>query len=482
MRILEKYKKIPVPARASIWFLVCALLQKGISVVTTPIFTRLLNTAEYGEYSAFNSWLGIVTVLVTMHMYSGVFQQGLVKFEEDKKIFASSIQGLTFTMVLAWTGIYFAFSGFWNKVFDLTTIQVLAMLVMVWTSTVFNLWATTQRVEYNYRLLVLITAIVSLAKPLVGVLLVIHTEDKVTARILGLALVELIAYSWLFILQMRMGNRFFSKKYWMYALQFNIPLIPHYLSQIILNSTDRIMIKELVGSSEAGIYSVAYSISMIMTLLNNAVMQTLTPWIYKKIKSNKAEEISKIAYPALVVIAALDLFLLALAPEVIAIFAPTSYYDAIYVIPPVAMSVFFLFAYSLFSSFEFYFEKSKLVMVVSVIGAALNIVLNYIFIKLFGYYAAGYTTLLCYLVYTFGHYLIMSKICKEKLPGVKVYDGKTLLLMSGVFMIFGFALLFTYQFPVLRYSIICMMVVVIICMRNYITDKVMSFISLRKKK
>ena len=48
------------------------------------------------------------------------------------------------------------------------------------------------------------------------------------------------------------------------AEMFNLPLVPHYLSGAILNTADRIMIEKMVGASAAGIYSLAYSVSLIM--------------------------------------------------------------------------------------------------------------------------------------------------------------------------------------------------------------------------
>lgn len=81
---LKKYKNLPVQVRASFWFLICSFLQKGISMITTPIFTRLLSTSEYGQFSVFNSWLGICTVIVSLQLYAGVYTSGLVKFEDEK--------------------------------------------------------------------------------------------------------------------------------------------------------------------------------------------------------------------------------------------------------------------------------------------------------------------------------------------------------------------------------------------------------------
>lgn len=193
-RLLSKYQNLSVPAKAAIWFLICSFLQKGISVITTPIFTRLLTTTEYGQFNVFNSWFSIVNIFVSLMLSGGVCTQGLVKFDDERDIFSSSLQGLTLTLVSVWTVIYLLFHSYFNGLFSLTTNQCLLMLVMIWTGAVFNLWASEQRVLYKYKVLVLVTLVVSIAKPLVGIIFVTKAQDKVTARILGLALVELIGY------------------------------------------------------------------------------------------------------------------------------------------------------------------------------------------------------------------------------------------------------------------------------------------------
>ena len=111
-KLVEKYKSIPIQARAAFWFLICSFLQRGISMITTPIFTRLLSTSEYGQFSIFNSWFSVVTVFVTLNLYSGVFMQGLIKYDKERKVFSSSMQGLTVTLVGIWTVIYLLFHNF----------------------------------------------------------------------------------------------------------------------------------------------------------------------------------------------------------------------------------------------------------------------------------------------------------------------------------------------------------------------------------
>lgn len=477
---LGKYRSLPMQVRASFWVLICSFLQRGISMITTPIFTRLLTTAEYGQYNVFNSWYGIISIIVSLNLWAGVHAQGLVKFDKERAVFSSSLQGLTTVLVLAWSGIYFIFRDFWNGIFSLTTVQMSALLIMVWTSASFCFWTNEQRVEYKYRALVIITLLVSLLKPLLGILLVTHAEDKVTARILGLALVEVVCFTGLFAVQMKRGKVFFSSRFWKYAILFNLPLIPHYLSQTVLNNADRIMIQNMVGDSEAGIYSLAYSVSSIMVLFNSALSQTIGPWLYQKIKDHKAEDMAPVGYTTLIIIAAVNLLLIILGPEVVAIFAPSSYYDAIWVIPPVAMGTVFLYSYDLFAKFAFYHEKTVFVMIISVIGAALNILLNFIFINIFGYIAAGYTTLVCYMIYAVGHYIYMRYICRKYNGGVYPYDTKVLILMAIVFMGIGFLMLGTYKLPIVRYSIITIMFLLCIAFRKKIASSVKEILQLKK--
>ncbi|MCH1947741.1 oligosaccharide flippase family protein [Enterocloster sp. OA13] len=477
--LLNKYTSLSVQVKASFWFLICGFLQKGVSIITTPIFTRLLSTAEYGQYSVFNSWLGIVSVFVTLQLYSGAFTQGMVKFENKKTKYASSIQGLCLTLVVCWTIIYLLFHEFWNNLFELTIVQMLAMLVLIWSTSVFNFWSVEQRVDLRYHTLVTITIVATLAKPLVGIVFVILAEDKVTARILGLALVELVCYTWMFFSQMHRGKTYFDRSFWKHALLFNLPLLPHYLSMVVLNSSDRIMINNMVGSNEAGIYSLAYSISQITTVLNTALLQTIEPWMYKKIKAKRMEDLSGVAYPAVIGVSAVNILLIAFAPEAIALFAPPAYYDAIWVIPPVAMSVYFMFAYSFFAVFEFYYEKTKYIAIATVSGAVLNIVLNYIFIKLFGYCAAGYTTLACFIIFAVYHFHFMRKICKKEMGEVSPYSTRILLIITGIFMVLGFALLFTYYNVFVRYVFIVLLFIVVIIKRKTILKMAKKILDIR---
>ncbi len=370
------------------------------------------------------------------------------------------------TMTVVWLGIYLIFRDLFNSIFSLSTIQMLCMFSIIWTSSVFSFWAMKERVDYKYKKLVILTLLVTIIKPIVSIALILSFNDKVTVRIIGIAAVEMLFFLGLFVSMMKQGRTYYSGHFWKYGLRFNIPLIPHYLSQRLLNNADRIMIERMVSSGAAGIYSLAYSLAMLMQLVNTAVRDTISPWTFKKIKAGRADDIPRVAYPAMIIVAALNLLLIAFAPEVVKIFAPSEYYDAIWVIPPVTMSVYFMFLYSFFADFEFYFEKTKLMSIATFIGAAVNIILNLIFIRRFGYYAAGYTTLFCYALYASLHYTFMQKICRENFGGQTVYSTKMIFIISFLFIIMSFGIMMTYKSTIIRYCVITALLLVLFIFRE----------------
>ena len=79
-----------MPAKASIWFVICGMLQKGIVFITTPIFTRILSKEEFGTVNIYMSWMAIITIFATLELPTGVFNKAMLKYEEDRDGYTSS--------------------------------------------------------------------------------------------------------------------------------------------------------------------------------------------------------------------------------------------------------------------------------------------------------------------------------------------------------------------------------------------------------
>ena len=468
-KYFDKYRKLSAPIKASFWFMVCGVLQKGISVISTPIFTRLLSTTEYGVYSVYCSWQSILSIFVTLNLSAGVFTRGLVKNENDADGFTSAFLGLAICLTVIASIVYYIFNDFWNSIFNMNTFMISCMLITMLNNTVFGFWSTRQRVAYRYKALVCLTLFTSVLQPIISVVgIYLFPDAKVEARVFAIALIGVFTYWGLAFNQIRKNGQLFSLNYWKYALRFNIPLVPHYLSQSMLSSSDRIMIGHFCSAADAGIYSLAYSLSMLMTIINTAVTNTFSPWLYQNIRDKKYREIGSVSYFLLVVIALANLFLIAFAPEIVALFAPYEYSDAVNAIPPIAMTVFFMFMYTMFANFSFYFAKTKAIAITSFVGAVLNVLLNAIFIPIYGYMAASYTTLICYICYAIGHFVLMRQISKKYMENVEIYNLRILVLLSISFIACGFCIKFLYRYFLVRYILIVLVVLFVLFHRDRI--------------
>jgi O-antigen/teichoic acid export membrane protein len=105
-------------------------------------------------------------------------------------------------------------------------------------------------------------------------------------------------------------------------------------------------------------------------------------------------------------------------------------------------------------------------MVASSIAAVINLILNYIAIPRFGYIAAGYTTLICYIILTLAHYVFMKYLCKKECIEESIYDEKFIAIFSAVFLIFTAIFTLILKQTLIRYLIVISIVAVFIFKRK----------------
>ena len=478
MNFIKKYTSISVQARAAIWFSACSILQKGISFIVVPIFTRILTTEQYGTYSLYLSWLQILTIITSLYLYYGVFTNGMNKYDTDRDRYISSMQGLTLTITAIVFAIFFVTQNAWSDILGLAPHLIFLMFVEMAVTPALSFWSGRQRFEYKYRKLVIVTLCKSIVNPVLGLIMVSLAEDKATARILSVVIVEVCFCGVIMVYQFLKGKCWIDKKYWKFALGMAIPLLPHYLSGMILNKGDQIMISKMVSTSAVAFYSVAYNIGMLVQIFTNAISNSFTPWIYQRIKADKYEKIPETINFLMLLVAAISLGLMLLSPELVLLFGSSGYSSAAYVIPPVAASVFFIFLYNILATPQFYFEKTSFLMVSSILAAVVNLGLNYIFIKQYGYVAAGYTTLVCYVLYSIGHAIISRKVMKEFIPGKTLFDYKCVVGLSVLVIFAGIGCNFLFDYKIVRYGLLVIFGVVAFAKRDLLMSNI---IGLKKK-
>lgn len=466
-KYIEKYKNIPIQVKASLAFLICGILQNGLNIITLPIFTRILSTEQYGLSSTYFAWNDLIVVICTLRLSYGVFDKGMIKYNNERDKFQSSLLGLTTTISVFMLVIFLIFHTYIEKMLGLSFILCFSLFASQIFAPGLLFWTVRNKYEYKYKEFTIVTIATSVGCTLFNLASVLLIKyDRGITKILSYqvvwALVGLIFCIVIFV----KGKTFFNKKIWKYALGFNLPLIPYFLSTLLLDKADRIMIGYFWGNSDVALYSVSYNLGRLMVLVTSSLEATFTPWFYQKIKEKNYENTKKITFMIMLCFLVLTTAFMLFAPELITIFADKRYKEAVYIIPPVIASYFFVMLYAIVSKLEFYYEKTKTIAIVTVLAALINVGLNYIMIPKFGYIAAGYTTLVSYIVMAIVHMLVSYKIAKKENISNKVFSWGIFIFMSLIMLSITIFVNITYTTVLLRYGIILLIVLIAIIYRK----------------
>lgn len=224
------------------------------------------------------------------------------------------------------------------------------------------------------------------------------------------------------------GKKPLNKLYWKYALTYSLPLIFHGLSLVLLSSSDRIMITNLYNSSEAGVYSLIYNLSMVAMAVTASLEAVWVPWFTRKLLTGEKSTINKNITKYLEIALVVMLCLMFVAPEIVKIMATKQYYSGIYMIPPLVFASYEMYMYTVYVNVEYYYKSTKYIAFNTIVAAITNIVLNFIFVPLYGGMAACFTTVISYMVSFLMHSKHSRKLDRELFP-LKQFAVPTLILL-----------------------------------------------------
>ena len=473
-KIQKRIKDLPLGVKASAGYFLASLVTKGISYLTTPIYTRLLSEEQYGQLSVYLTWFHLFGIIAMFCLSYGVFNNGMVDYPDRRDEYSLSILSLSNIITIVFTIICSIVYPYISEYIKVEFRYIIIMCLIFLVQPAYTFWAAKNRYELKYKSVVICSIVIALVSPLVAIVSIVLTKgNKLDARIFGAELACFSVYLFFYFLILKKNHFKITTKYWKAAILFNLPLIPHYLSLHLLNSSDKLMISYLVSDKATAYYSVAYSIAAVGTIVWTAINSSLIPFTYEKCKEKNYNAISRVTIPLLTLFACVCTLIILLAPEMVGIMATKNYLEAIYVIPPIVGGVFFQVQYHVYANILYYYKKPRFVMIGSVTATVLNLVLNYIFIRIYGYIAAGYTTLVCYMIQAGIDYLAMRHFVREK-----IYDIKLIGVLSISVCIIGLFSNLIYDYPVVRYGIVGILAVLIIVFRKKIKS---IFFAVKKK-
>lgn len=429
MKIIGKVLKNK-STKAFGYYLIGNLFDKTITFLTIPIFTRIMSTSDYGIVNTYLSWVSILSLIVGLSLGNSI-RSAYIDFKEDLEEYISSILFLSIINFIGSSILIILFAYFFIKNVDI--ILVILCLVQSFMTFIINTITIKYMMKIDYKKRTLLLAIPNIIITILSVVfLLIIPENKYFGRIIPYVIVtSVVGIFYLISYLYKNIKKLINKKYWVYGLKLSLPLIFHGLCINILATSDRTMISIFRSTSEAGVYSLIYSFGMISTVITTSLESIWIPWFNKKIEENQKSIINDNVRIYIEVVMIAMIGILFISPEVLVLMSPKEYWGGKVLVAPILLASFLTFLYSISVNLEYYYKSTKIIATNTIIAALINLVLNFIFIPLYGATAAAFTTVFAYTVSFVIHYSAARRLDNELFP-FKIYVKPILIIIFSV--------------------------------------------------
>ncbi len=398
--------------KAASWYTIGNILVKSISFFVLPIFTSLMSTTEYGIYSVYLSYLTIFEVIILLGLSSTV---RIAKFDRDTNFsrYMSTISSIPVMGTIFIAFLLNLFMTFFHVDSLLSMSQTLwnYLFITSASSAIAGIIGARLVIDAKYREYMSYSAINAVLN--VGVSLILcrtiyKTNDIHMARVIGQCIASLASTAFLMtVTKTRLKP---EKIYIRKSLLWGIPLLFHTLATVVLTQSDRIVIRYMNDYGAAGIYSIAVTLIIIPLTLQTSLESAWAPWFYQKMDAKDYSSIRKVNNLYIIIFAVIIAEFMLVSPEIIHIFTDKDYWDSVYCLVPLSISIFGEMLYCLPVNVEYYNKKTKYIMWGTVSVTLINIVLDIIFVHFSGFIGAAYATAVSKLLLFLFHFILSKKI------------------------------------------------------------------------
>jgi len=396
------------------FYTIGSIIPKAIGFFLLPIFTRYLSPAEYGIINYTESvtlFLFAITILsLNTYLLRYVFDY---KKEEDRKklignvfLFITIINCIMLAMeLILFPKIILSFNIKVNfhPYFKLALINNFLHIFSVVPLIIF-------RYKGKAMNFVAVNATHSFIQVILSLILVIHFNMGVLGRYYGSLLANVIFLIVYLIIIYNNAILNLNLPQIKKGLIFSLPLIPGTFLSIIISVSDRIILERFVSLTDLGIYSVSYTLGMILQIFAYSSYLTYEPIIFSKIgKNDFAQNIFKIKKYYMNVIFILSFLYALFAKDILTIMVSSRFIPGFKIIPIIILSTVFLSENYLFGTILVGVKKTNVSFIVNIIGAVINVIVNLLLIPFIGIYGAAFSTLTSYLIMFYFFYFYLNK-------------------------------------------------------------------------
>ncbi len=394
---------------SAIWYTIGTFILKGVNFFTTPIFTNLLTTEDYGVITIYSTWSAIFSIVIGLGINGAI---GSAKANLDKADYEEYLSSTLFLSTVSFFiigSISLIFRNGLEEVLGLSIPIIIVLLFESYFAFVISFGTSVFTFERNHRAYLASSAITTIINIILSIVLILSlNSDKYIGRIYGGAIATVSVGVILYIQIIRRGKKLVSLKHWKLCLPIALPLIFHNLSHLVLNQADKLMLQKVTTDAVVGIYGFTYTIGALINTIQLAVNSAWVPWYYECLNSGNKKEMKRVSGIYISVFTALTIMFILGVPEIIKLFSPQEYWSGISLLPIIIIGYYFVFLYTFPANYQFYIKQTKFIAIGTIMAAIINVLINYIYIQKYGMYAAAFSTLCAYVVLFFMHFILVK--------------------------------------------------------------------------
>ena len=393
--------------RVAFFNILSTVLLNGISIITGPLFSRLLGDSGYGTLRIYNVWVSVIAILFTLQTQGTLVNARVEYPEEAQKRYQSSVMSLSLLVFLACSAAVLVLLKPISAMLKLEPALIGLMLLQAFGTFCVNFLNTKYTYEFKAGRNMVTSLAVTLVTLTLSILLILQLphETRYYGRIVAIASTYGLIGIPVCILILARGKTFFNREYWKFCVALAIPAVFHNLSDLILGQSDQVMLQHMTDVATVGHYGYAWQFANILFVLFGALNKTWCPFFFEEMKQGKREAMMAKTRNFLELFTILACGFVLLTPEVFHIYAREDYWSGTTVIPLFVASYYINFLCTFPVNFEYYHKQTKVVAVVTIFSSLVNVVLNYFFIKAIGMHGAALATVLSHGLQLLLHYV-----------------------------------------------------------------------------
>jgi O-antigen/teichoic acid export membrane protein len=424
-------------AGQTLWYGMSSVGVRMLSYLLNPLLVYLMNdasgVAEYGGYSLLFACIAFANIIFTYG-----FETGFFRFSNKEGIDKNSLYQTTFGSLLISSVLMAVIIGFFYKEIN-TFLQfedhpeyilwALGIIVLDTLSVIpfAKLRQNNQPRKYAFIKIGGVLINICLVVFLVAYLPLYYESNSdalgknwyMQQNKIGLILIANLFMSLFIVLMLYKEWKSFRFKInialWKQVFQYSSPMIIIGLAGMVNEVLDRVMLAKLLPLSNdtskavVGVYAANYKLAIFITLFIQAFKMAAEPFFFKQSNDKNSPQLYAKVMKWFVVTLCIAFLFTMLFIDVWQYLIADSYRVGLGVVPILLMANIFLGIYYNLSVWYKITDNMRFGIYITVFGATITLVGNYIFIPYYGMYATAWVTFACYLVMVVVSYVIGQK-------------------------------------------------------------------------